>query len=167
VTVQIKSTADLRTERLREPTLRSLITVAALWPKKGANLGTILRTVDAVGSQLVIPKTTVATKALRRGNTIGYHPTLFRYILDPIGWLHACSERKVAVELAHGSISLTELQPATEPTILILGHEITGVPDQVLATCDEIVEIPMSGVGNSLNVAVAASLVLYKLEGLT
>ena len=166
--VTAKTRTELRGERLSEPTRRSLVTVASLWPKKGANLGTLLRTVDAVGSQLVVPRTALATKALRKGNTIGYHPSLFYYTNEePLSWLAAHpTYRKVAVELAHGATPLADLKPATDPTILILGHEVTGVPADVLAACDEVVEIPMSGVGNSLNVAVAASLVLYKLEGL-
>ncbi|MEU4384817.1 TrmH family RNA methyltransferase [Promicromonospora sp. NPDC023805] len=47
------------------------------------------------------------------------------------------------------------------------GHEHQGVPDDVLADVDECVEIPMTGWGASLNVAVAGSLVVYRLAGLS
>ena len=50
--------------------------------------------------------------------------------------------------------------------MVLLGHEHDGVPDDVLAEVDECVEIPMVGVGASLDVAVAGSLVLYRLAGL-
>ena len=53
------------------------------------------------------------------------------------------------------------------PTVLLLGHEHGGVPDEVLAIVDECVEIPMIGWGASLNVAVAGSLVAYRLAGLS
>ena len=59
------------------------------------------------------------------------------------------------------------LQPAVEPTVLLLGHEHQGVPDDVLETVDQCVEIPMVGAGASLNVAVAGSLVVYRLAGLS
>ena len=72
----------------------------------------------------------------------------------------------VAVELAEGSISLPRLEPAQQRTILLLGHERHGIPDEVLASADLCVEIPMRGVGHSLNVAVAGSLVAYRLAGL-
>jgi tRNA (guanosine-2'-O-)-methyltransferase len=50
--------------------------------------------------------------------------------------------------------------------VLLLGHEHHGVPDDLVATADECVEIPTVGRGPSLNVAVAGSLVLYRLAGM-
>ena len=48
-----------------------------------------------------------------------------------------------------------------------VGHERTGVPGEAWTLIDQMVEIPMIGVGASLNVAVAGSLVLYRLTGLS
>jgi tRNA (guanosine-2'-O-)-methyltransferase len=50
--------------------------------------------------------------------------------------------------------------------VVLLGHEHHGVPDALVAEADACVEIPMVGTGASLNVAVAGSLVLYRLAGL-
>lgn len=50
---------------------------------------------------------------------------------------------------------------------LLLGHEHNGVPDDVLSEVDECIEIPMVGWGASLNVAVAGSLLAYRLAGLS
>jgi tRNA (guanosine-2'-O-)-methyltransferase len=55
---------------------------------------------------------------------------------------------------------------ARERTLVLLGHEQHGVPEEVVAEADACVEIPMVGRGASLNVAVAGSLVLYRLAGL-
>ena len=74
--------------------------------------------------------------------------------------------RIVAVELADDAVPLPRLQPARTPTVLLLGHEHDGVPPRWVESADECVEIPMVGVGASLNVAVAGSLVLYRLAGL-
>jgi tRNA (guanosine-2'-O-)-methyltransferase len=85
------------------------------------------------------------------------------------GWVdaqRAAGKRIVAVELAEGATSLPRLAPARGATVL-LGHEHHGVPDDVLAEVDECVEIPMVGWGASLNVAVAGSLVAYRLAGLS
>ncbi|MCW2546752.1 MAG: hypothetical protein JWN96_1212 [Mycobacterium sp.] len=49
---------------------------------------------------------------------------------------------------------------------MVLGHEQSGIPADALSALDVTVEIPMVGVGMSLNVAVAGSLVLYRLAGL-
>ena len=51
-------------------------------------------------------------------------------------------------------------------TIAVLGHEQTGIPPEALELLDVAVEIPIIGTGASLNVAVAGSLVLYRLAGL-
>lgn len=50
--------------------------------------------------------------------------------------------------------------------MIVLGHEQTGIPPEGLELLDVAVEIPMVGTGASLNVAVAGSLVLYRLAGL-
>ena len=47
----------------------------------------------------------------------------------------------------------------------MLGHEQTGIPPEAIDLLDIAVEIPMVGTGASLNVAVAGSLVLYRLAG--
>jgi len=49
------------------------------------------------------------------------------------------------------------------PVALIFGHEIEGIDAPVLKLADFAVEIPMAGLGNSLNVAMAASIVGYHL----
>jgi tRNA (guanosine-2'-O-)-methyltransferase len=51
--------------------------------------------------------------------------------------------------------------------VLLLGHEHHGVPDEAWPLLDEVIEIPMLGTGSSLNVAVAGSLALYRLAGLS
>jgi tRNA (guanosine-2'-O-)-methyltransferase len=51
-------------------------------------------------------------------------------------------------------------------TVVVLGHEQVGIPPEAVELLDVAVEIPMVGSGASLNVAVAGSLVLYRLAGL-
>ena len=50
--------------------------------------------------------------------------------------------------------------------MVLLGHEHDGVPEEALGLVDDVGQIPMVGHGRSLNVAVAGSLVLYRLAGL-
>jgi tRNA G18 (ribose-2'-O)-methylase SpoU len=50
--------------------------------------------------------------------------------------------------------------------VAVLGHETTGIPPGALDLLDTVVEIPMVVTGDSLNVAVAGSLVLYRPAGL-
>jgi tRNA (guanosine-2'-O-)-methyltransferase len=88
---------------------------------------------------------------------------------DRCGWLERQREagsRVVGVELAEESTRLADLKPARQRTVMVLGHEQTGIPPEALDFLDEATEIPMIGTGASLNVAVAGSLVLYRLAGL-
>ncbi len=134
----------------------------------GANLGTLLRTCDAVGACLAVPRLPWVPEALERGNTLR-RPACVHWVgRDAVGWLAA--ERSagswvIGVELADEAIRLADLPVARERTIAVLGHERTGIPAEALDLLHAAVEIPMIGVGASLNVAVAGSLVLYRLAG--
>lgn len=70
------------------------------------------------------------------------------------------------VELTHQSIRLADLPTARGRTVIVLGNESNGIPEEAMRHVDVAVEIPMIGSGHSLNVAVAGSLVLYKVAGL-
>ena len=63
------------------------------------------------------------------------------------------------------SIRLADLSAARQRTVVVLGNEGSGIPPDAMELLDVAVEIPMVGSGHSLNVAVAASLVLYKVSG--
>ena len=67
----------------------------------------------------------------------------------------------LAVEL-DDAVPLTPVEPARQRSVVLLGHEHRGVPEEVRP----LLEIPMVGQGASLNVAVAGSLVLHRLAGL-
>jgi tRNA (guanosine-2'-O-)-methyltransferase len=133
-----------------------------------ANLGTLLRTCDAVGACLAVPPFRWVNEAIARGNTLR-RPGCVHRVGDPFGWLQherANGSHIVGVELAEEATRLGDLSPADRRTIMVLGHEATGIPPEALDLLDLAVEIPMVGSGHSLNVAVAGSLVLYKLAGL-
>ncbi|MCQ4206404.1 TrmH family RNA methyltransferase [Streptomyces longispororuber] len=141
---------------------------APLWPLHGANLGTLARTCDAVGACLTVPRFPWVPEAVARGNTLR-RPLCTHWTGDPLGWLGRQRERGariVGVELADEAVRLADLPTAREPTVVVLGHEQSGIPPEALDLLDVCVEIPMVGHGASLNVAVAGSLVLYKLAGL-
>jgi len=163
---------DLRAQRRRgRHGCWDHLVVAPLWVAYDANLGTLLRTCDAIGACLAVPRTPHYRAALDVGDTLrGRRPCLHWVAPTKEGWLaeqREAGRRIVAVELADGATPLPRLEPARTPTVLLLGHEHHGVPDDVLAEVDECVEIPMVGWGASLNVAVAGSLVAYRLAGLS
>jgi tRNA G18 (ribose-2'-O)-methylase SpoU len=132
------------------------------------NLGTLLRTCDAVGACLVVPRKPWIDEALARGNTLRTRSCV-HHIAEPLDWLagqRASGAAIVGVELADDAVRLGDLPAARRRTVLVLGHESEGIPYEALPLLDTVVEIPMVGSGLSLNVAVAGSLVLYRLAGL-
>ncbi len=67
-----------------------------------------------------------------------------------------------ALEQDPRSITYTAT-PDTEKTALIVGNEVEGINEEILVQCDAILEIPMHGSKNSLNVSVATGIALYEL----
>lgn len=158
-----------RERRTRSHSCWDHLIAGALWPLHGANLGTLLRTCDAVGACLAVPRLPWVPEALARGNTLRRRTCVHWVGRDVGAWLdeqRACGSAVIAVELADEAVRLADLAPARQRTVVLLGHEQTGVPPEGLARADYAVEIPMVGTGGSLNVAVAGSLVLYRLAGL-
>ena len=67
----------------------------------------------------------------------------------------------VAVEQTTNSVSLFNFVPP-ENVAYIFGNEITGITPEVLTLCDQVVEIPMGGQKESLNVSVTAGIILFQ-----
>ena len=167
--VRVRSPKDLRRQRRRRShTCWDHLLIAPLWPMHEANLGTLLRTCDAVGACLAVPRLPWVPEALAKGNTLRRRTCVHWTGHDPVRWL--IDQKRddttiVGVELADEAIRLADLPPARNRTIAVLGHERTGIPPEALDQLDQVVEIPMIGTGASLNVAVAGSLILYRLAG--
>ena len=117
---------------------------------------------------MAVPKLPWVPEALDKGNTLRRPACVHWAGRDPIAWLARHREqgsRIVGVELADEAIRLADLTAARDRTVIVLGHEHDGIPDEAMELVDVAVEIPMVGTGASLNVAVAGSLVLYRLAG--
>lgn len=167
--IRVRTRSDLvRQRRRRGHQCWDYIIVAPLWPLHGANLGTLLRTCDAVGACMAVPRLPWVPEALARGNTLRRRACVHWTGRDPCQWLRdqrSAGYRVIGVELADEAIRLADLPAARQRTIAVLGHEQSGIPAEALDLLDAAVEIPMIGTGASLNVAVAGSLVLYRLAG--
>ncbi|MGQ0838713.1 MAG: TrmH family RNA methyltransferase [Actinokineospora sp.] len=164
----VRSRTELRRSRRRRAhSCWDHLILAPLWPKHGVNLGTLLRTCDAVGACLAVPRLRWVPEALDRGNTLR-KPTCVHWVNDPLTWLDTqrADSDVLGVELADEAVRLADLAPARRRTVVVLGHESDGIPADATALLHRAVEIPMLGTGLSLNVAVAGSLVAYKLAGL-
>ena len=69
-----------------------------------------------------------------------------------------------AVEQDKKSIDYTKIKPLkNEKVALLLGNEVSGLPKNILRLADKIIEIPMHGKKESLNVSVAFGIIAYEL----
>ncbi len=68
----------------------------------------------------------------------------------------------VAVELTENSVPYDQFEYKM-PIALVVGHETTGISQEVLDLCDAAVELPMFGINISLNVMVSLAVVLYEV----
>ncbi len=68
----------------------------------------------------------------------------------------------IAVEQTTASENLMTFSWPAPPWVLVVGHEVRGLSEDVLASCTHAVEIPQYGTKHSLNVAVAGGIVLYE-----
>ena len=139
----------------RDPGTRSV--GLALWHVGDpGNLGTILRTADALGPAFVGLSSGCADptgpKAVRA--SMG---AVFRV---PFGRFEDAPGRRVAL-VAHGGQPLDGVD-LEEPVTFVLGAEREGLPESVVAACEARASIPLEPGAESLNVAVAAALALYE-----
>lgn len=88
----------------------------------------------------------------------------FEYQEQPeLAYLKANNYRIIGLEQANNSIVLANATTSGK-IVLLLGEEVYGIEAELLAQCDEIVEIPMRGQKESFNVSVAAGIALYVLN---
>ena len=139
--------------------------VALVSPQDPGNVGTILRTLDAVGADALF---------LLEGGVELYHPSVVRASMGTIFWMpiiqisfdeFAKWARKGGYQLigtsARGAMDYQTLMPKI-PWILVLGNEQKGLSAQQMQACDVTVSMPMKGKVSSLNLAVAAGVLLYQ-----
>jgi len=131
------------------------------------NMGTIIRTADAVGATAVI---------VSKGCVDIYNPKVLRstmgsmfhipicYCENLLQMLETLKDKGIRLCAAHlnGSKSHFELEYKNNIAIII-GNEANGISDGVAAVSDELVKIPMEGRSESLNASVAASLLMYEV----
>lgn len=71
----------------------------------------------------------------------------------------------IALEQAEDSVDYKKFarENKNEKLALILGNEVSGLEPEILANCDQIIEIPMRGKKESLNVSVATGIAIFRL----
>ncbi|MFP1630465.1 TrmH family RNA methyltransferase [Zhengella sp. ZM62] len=132
------------------------------------NLGTILRTADAVGAKGVIlvgettdpfsPETVRATMGSIFAVPVA-RATQEQFLAWRAGW-----PGMVAGTHLKGSVDYRTVDFAGKPVLLVMGNESQGLPDAIAESCDALLRIPQAGRADSLNLAVATGVMLYEIR---
>lgn len=156
-----RRTASLST---LEPSAEPLLVVADAIERPG-NLGTIVRTAAAAGAEALLVCDAV-TDPFHEETVRAAVGTLFGLTLveatsrGAVAWLREHDVR-IAAASPGGPSAYWEAE-LTGRVAVVLGNERHGLPPTWLAAADDVVAIPMPGPADSLNVAVAAGIVLFE-----
>lgn len=137
------------------------------------NVGSIFRTSDGAGVSKIYltgysptpidrfgaPQKDIAKTALGAEQRVAWEQ--MKDPLDALSKLRGEGWRIVGVELDEKAIDYRTLEPHAR-TVFLFGNEVTGIDHAILERCDAIVQIPMRGMKESLNVSVAAGVILYE-----
>lgn len=140
--------------------------------RSAENVGSIFRTADAAGVSRIYlagytpaptdrfgrPNPKIAKAALGAEKSVPWES--HSDALSLVGELKKKGIKVIAVEQHRGSVPY-QTWHCPESAALILGNEVDGVPAEILNACDAVIEIPMSGAKESLNVSVAAGIALF------
>jgi tRNA (guanosine-2'-O-)-methyltransferase len=131
------------------------------------NLAAILRSCDAVGvfeaHAVWLGGRLKISRPASGGNRKWLPVSKFRTLAAAIEHLKGQGLHVLAAHPAPQAIPFREVD-YTLPTALLLGNEDNGLTEEALASADAVVTIPMEGMGTSLNVSVAAALILFEAQ---
>jgi tRNA G18 (ribose-2'-O)-methylase SpoU len=134
------------------------------------NVGSVFRTADAFLIEALFlcgytpqpPHRDINKTALGATETVDwlYYPTT----VEAVQALKTKGYKLFAIEQTEGSIPLQEFViKRSEKIAMIFGNEVEGVNDEVLKMVDGSIEIPQIGMKHSLNISVAAGIVLWEV----
>ena len=134
------------------------------------NVGSIFRTSDgAMIEQLILagftphpPRKEIEKTALGSTKSIPWEHT--KHPVEVVRTLKERGYKICCLELTDQSIQYHEIQKSDFPLCLVIGNEINGVSKEIIEHCDCAIEIPMFGIKQSLNVAVAYGIAVFELS---
>jgi 23S rRNA (guanosine2251-2'-O)-methyltransferase len=134
------------------------------------NVGSIFRTADAFNAEKIYlcgitgtpPHRDITKTALGAEDSVIWQHA--PNVLELVTQLRQEGYQIVAVEQAEGSTMLQDFAPnILQKYAFVLGNEVFGVNESIVAACDVCLEIPQFGTKHSLNVAVSAGIVAWEL----
>ncbi|WP_019219248.1 TrmH family RNA methyltransferase [Bartonella florencae] len=132
------------------------------------NLGTIIRTADAIGAKgvILIGETTDPFSPETVRATMGSIFSVPLYRCDESAFLNWSDHFKAMLVGTHlkASTDYRSINFKNGPIILLMGNEKQGLSDILSNRCDKLARIPQSGRADSLNLAIATAIMLYEIR---
>jgi len=133
------------------------------------NVGSVFRTCDAFAVAAVYlcgytpapPHRDIHKTALGATETVAWKH--FQQTAEAVQTAREAGYKIYAVEQAHNSISLEQVQWNGDKIALVFGNEVSGVSDGILQMADGCIEIPQWGSKHSLNISVSVGVVLWEM----
>jgi len=130
------------------------------------NIGSLFRSCECFGIDMLLlcgisatpPRKEITKTALGAEKDVNWK--YFKTTENAITFAKEQKCKIIGIELTEKSKALHKYK-VPENYALIVGHEVMGVDENILETCDDIVEIPMKGIKTSLNVSVATGVALH------
>ncbi|ESY71186.1 RNA methyltransferase [Mesorhizobium sp. M0051] len=132
------------------------------------NLGTVIRTVDAVGAKgvILVGDTTdpfsVETVRATMGSIFAV-PVAKATTEAFLAWRGGFSGLVAGTHLK-GAVDYRSVDFSRGPVLLMMGNEQQGLPEILAASCDRLLRIPQAGRADSLNLAVATGVMLFEIR---
>ncbi|AGB44249.1 RNA methyltransferase [Mesorhizobium sp. CO1-1-7] len=132
------------------------------------NLGTVIRTVDAVGAKgvILVGDTTdpfsVETVRATMGSIFAI-PVAKATTEAFLAWRGGFSGLVAGTHLK-GAVDYRSVDFSRGPVLLMMGNEQQGLPESLAASCDRLLRIPQAGRADSLNLAVATGIMLFEIR---
>ncbi|MFM6969844.1 MAG: RNA methyltransferase [Sediminibacterium sp.] len=132
------------------------------------NVGSVFRTADAFlingiclcGFTPQPPHRDIHKTALGATESVDW--MYYEQTADAVTALKEQGYKVYAIEQTEGSIPLNAFVQNNEPIAFVFGNEVDGVDQEVIKLCDGVIEIPQWGMKHSLNISVAAAVVLWE-----
>lgn len=133
------------------------------------NVGSVFRTSDAFLIEAIClcgytpqpPHRDINKTALGATETVDW--LYFEQTVDAVAELKNKGYTVYAIEQVETSINLEKFAATDKKIAVVFGNEVDGVDDAVLRLVDGFIEIPQLGMKHSLNISVAAGIVLWQL----
>ncbi|MGP2493820.1 TrmH family RNA methyltransferase [Mesorhizobium sp. PUT5] len=132
------------------------------------NLGTVMRTVNAVGARgvILVGDTTdpfaVETVRATMGSIFAV-PVAKATAEQFLAWRRGFAGLVAGTHLK-GAVDYRSVDFGNRPVLLLMGNEQQGLPDELAESCDHLLRIPQAGRADSLNLAVATGVMLYEIR---